>query len=175
MTNRQDDAATRRIAVYTGTFDPLTLGHLNVIERGSRLVESLVVGIGINPQKNPLFTNEERIEMIEDAVRPLGNVTVQVFRGLAVHFVRQCGSRLMLRGMRSLSDLEAEFTMTLANRKLDPDIETIFLMAGEEYAHISSSLIKQIAILGGANELQQFVPALVAKKLLEKLTAGGER
>lgn len=164
-----------RIAVYTGTFDPLTLGHLNVIERGSKLVDRLVVGIGINPQKNPLFTTEERVEIAEEVVRPLGNVRVESFHGLAVQFVKRCGARLMLRGIRSLTDMESEFTMTLANRKLDPEIETIFLMSGDEYSHISSSLIKQIAILGGESELGQFVPPTVVRHLRDKLRATGER
>lgn len=163
-----------RVAVYTGTFDPITLGHLNVIQRGSRLVDRLVVGVGINPQKNPLFTTEERIALIHDVAAPLGNVEAAAFHGLAVHFVRDCGARLLIRGIRSLSDIEAEFTMTLANRKLDPEIETIFLMAGEEFSHISSSLIKQIATLGGEADLQQFVPSLVAQRLMEKLRANGE-
>jgi pantetheine-phosphate adenylyltransferase len=162
-----------RIAVYTGSFDPITLGHLNVIERCSKLVDKLIVGIGVNIDKQVLFTPEERIEMIQEATERLGNVEVQSFTGLSVNFVRQCGARVMIRGVRSLSDMEAEFTMTLANRQLDPGIETVFLMAGEEYSHISSSLIKQIASLAGDKELLKFVPPSVAKAIRRKMKQGG--
>ncbi len=157
-----------RIAVYTGSFDPITLGHLHVIERGSQLVDQLVVGIGVNPDKKSLFSPEERVELVREVTEPLGNVVVESFDELAVKFVRQCGARLILRGVRSLSDMEAEFTMAMANHKLDPEIETVFLMAGEEYSYISSTLVKQVAVLGSDEELAQFVPRLVAERLREK-------
>lgn len=160
-----------RVAVYTGSFDPITWGHVNIIERGSQLVDRLIVGIGVNPGKSPLFTPEERVELVSEVVEPLGNVEVRCFEGLAVQFVRESGARVMLRGVRSLTDMEAEFTMTLANRKLDPEIETIFLVAGAEFSHISSSLIKQVAMFGGNQHLRDFVPPSVAVKLQEKLTA----
>ena len=147
-----------RVAVYTGSFDPITLGHLNVIERSSRLVDKLIVGIGINIEKQALFTPEERVDLVRACTADLGNVEVQSFAGLAVNFVRECGARVMLRGVRSLGDIEAEFTMTLANRKLDPSIETVFLMADDQFSHISSSLIKQIAALASDDELARFVP-----------------
>ena len=136
-----------RVAVYTGSFDPITLGHVNVIERASRLVDQLIVGIGINIEKQSLFTSEERVELVRRATKHLSNVEVRQFSGLAVHFVRECGARVMLRGVRSLTDIEAEFTMTLANRKLDPGMETVFLMADDQFSHVSSSLLKQIAPL----------------------------
>jgi pantetheine-phosphate adenylyltransferase len=120
-----------RIAVYTGSFDPITLGHLNVIERSSRLVDRLIVGIGTNIEKQSLFDPDERVELVRKSVAHLPNVDVQSFSGLSVSFVRQCGARVLVRGVRSLGDTEAEFTMTLANRKLDPAIETVFLMADE--------------------------------------------
>ncbi|HZZ74039.1 MAG TPA: pantetheine-phosphate adenylyltransferase [Pirellulales bacterium] len=157
-----------RIAVYTGSFDPITLGHLNVIERASRLVDRLVVGIGINIEKQALFAPDERLELVCRATGHLPNVSVQTFDGLAVSFVRRCGARVMLRGVRSLSDIEAEFTMTLANRKLDPGIETIFLMADDEYSHVSSSLIKQITPLAGDAELARFVPQIILPELRKK-------
>jgi pantetheine-phosphate adenylyltransferase len=157
------------VAVYTGSFDPITLGHLNVIERCSRLVDRLVIGVGVNIDKQSLFTVEERFEQITTATKRFPNVEVKSFDGLAVQFVRDCNSRLMVRGVRTLSDMEAEFTMSLANRQLDPGIETIFLMAGEEYSHVSSSLIKQIAALAGRDELLRFVPENVADALLAKL------
>ena len=162
-------AADTRIAVYTGSFDPITLGHLNVIERCSRLVDRLVVGIGVNIEKAPLFTPQERIELVRRTTTSLGNVAVEQFSGLAVKFVRECGSRVMIRGVRSLTDIELEFTMTLANRKLDPGIETLFLMADEEFSHISSTLIKQIATMAGDEELARFVPQVVVEALREKL------
>lgn len=147
-----------RVAVYTGSFDPITLGHINVIERASRLVDKLIVGIGINIEKQALFTPDERLELVSHATHHLLNVEVRQFIGLAVHFVRQCGARVMLRGVRSLTDIEAEFTMTLANRKLDPGIETVFLMADEQFSHVSSSLLKQITPLATDEELARFVP-----------------
>ena len=148
-----------RTAVYTGSFDPVTLGHLNIIERASSLVDRLIVGIGINVEKQ--------------ATRQLANVEVQSFRGLAVHFVRNCGARVMLRGVRSLSDIESEFTMTLANRQLDAGIETVFLMADEQYTHVSSSLLKQITPLASDEELARFVPQQIICELRKKFPADG--
>ena len=161
-----------RIAVYTGSFDPITLGHLNVIERASRLVDKLIVGIGVNIEKQSLFSPEERVELVRRSVSHLKNVEVQSFSGLAVNFVRQCGASVLVRGVRSLGDTEAEFTMTLANRKLDPGIETVFLMADEQYSHVSSSLIKQIAALAGDDELSRFVPREVVTAIRRKMTTG---
>jgi pantetheine-phosphate adenylyltransferase len=127
-----------RRAVYTGSFDPISLGHLNVIERSARLVDELIVGVGQNIDKQPLFDADERVELIRRACAHIPNVIVKTFDGLAVRFVRDCGARVIVRGVRSLGDIEHEFTMTLANRKLDPDIETVFLMADDEYSHVSS-------------------------------------
>jgi len=158
-----------RVAVYTGSFDPITLGHLNVIERSSRLVDKLIVGIGINIEKQSLFTPEERVELVQASTAHLDNVEVKEFAGLAVNFVRECGSRVMLRGVRSLGDIEAEFTMTLANRKLNPAIETVFLMADDQFSHVSSSLIKQIAALASDEELARFVPQEVVSAIRVKM------
>jgi pantetheine-phosphate adenylyltransferase len=158
-----------RRAVYTGSFDPITLGHLNVIERSSHLVDTLVVGVGSNIDKQSLFSAEERVELIERTTGHLPNVQVQMFSGLAVHFVRDCQARVIIRGVRSLTDMETEFTMTLANRKLDPEIETVFLMADDEFSHVSSSLIKQITPLAGDQELSRFVPAAIIADLRKKL------
>jgi pantetheine-phosphate adenylyltransferase len=162
-----------RRAVYTGSFDPITLGHLNVIERSSRLVDELIVGVGTNIEKESLFTAEERVELIRRMSDPLGNVLVRQFTGLAVRFVRESNARVIIRGVRSLSDMEAEFTMTLANRKLDPGIETVFLMADEEYSHVSSSLIKQITSLAGDEELARFVPRAIIPDLRARLKEQG--
>lgn len=156
-------------AVYTGSFDPLTLGHLNVILRGSRLVEELIVGVGRNIEKASMFSDEERVELIERCTAELSNVTVRMFSGLAVRFVRECGARVIIRGVRSLSDMEAEFTMTMANRKLDPLVETVFLVADEEFTHVSSSLIKQITPLASDEELARFVPAAIVPDLRRRM------
>jgi pantetheine-phosphate adenylyltransferase len=155
-------------AVYTGSFDPITLGHLNVIERSSRLVDELVVGVGLNIEKESLFSAEERVSLIRRATAHLKNIEIKTFTGLAVKFVRDCDARVIIRGVRSLTDMEVEFTMTLANRKLDPDIETVFFMADEEFSHVSSSLIKQITPLAGDKELARFVPEVVIPDLRRK-------
>jgi pantetheine-phosphate adenylyltransferase len=157
-----------RTAVYTGSFDPITLGHLNIIERASSLVDRLVVGVGINVEKNPLFTLDERVALIKKTTQPWPNVEVKTFSGLAVNFVRDCGARVMIRGVRPLQDLEAELTMMLANRQLDPGIETVVLMADKEFAHVSSSLIKQIAPLASDEELAHFVPLEVVEAIRKK-------
>src|SRR5579884_3178816 len=150
-------------AVYTGVFDPIHFGHVDVIRRGSRLFGRLVVGVGINPDKASFFSLEERVEMVRQAVAPLSNVEVMPFTGLAVRFVRQVGARVMLRGLRTLSDMEYEFTMSLTNLDLDPEVETVFLMSKVEYSHISSSLIKQIGALKG--DLDKFVTPDVRRAL----------
>ena len=158
-----------RIAVYTGSFDPITLGHLNVIERSSRLVDKLVVGVGVNIEKPSLFTPEERVKLVQRATESLTNVEVREFQGLAVTFVRECGAEVIIRGVRSLTDMENEFTMTLANMQLDPGIETVFLMSDAEFSHVSSSLIKQITPLADDEKLARFVPRLVIPDLRRKI------
>lgn len=161
---------TRR-AVYTGSFDPITLGHLNVIERAQLVADELVVGVGVNAHKQPLFSPAERAELVESAIKSAGydHVVVRQFDGLAVRFVRECDARLIVRGVRSVTDMEAEFTMILANRKLDPDIETVFFMAGDEYSHVSSTLIKQITPLASDDELSRFVPLEIIPALRRRL------
>lgn len=147
-----------RTAVFTGTFDPLTLGHLDVIRRGTALFDHLVVGIGVNPNKAMLFGIDERVALVRRVVAPFTNVSVEPFSELAVQFVRRIGARIILRGVRTLSDMEYEFSMTLTNQTLDPTIETVFLMADGEYSHVSSTLIKQVAQFGGESALARFVP-----------------
>jgi pantetheine-phosphate adenylyltransferase len=151
------------LAVYTGVFDPIHLGHLDVIRRGSRIFDRLIVGVGINPEKTSFFTLEERVNLIRMVVAPLPNVEVRAFEGLAVHFVREVGAGIMLRGLRTTSDMEYEFSMSLTNAVLDPEIETVFLMAKETYSHISGTLLRQIATLGGT--LENFVPPQVRAAL----------
>lgn len=161
-----------RVAVYTGSFDPITLGHLNVIERSSRLVDRLIVGIGINVEKTPLFTPQERVELVEHATARFPNVEVRTFTSLAVTFVRECGARVMIRGVRPLADISGEFTMMMANRHLDPDVETVFLMADEEFSHVSSSLIKQITPFSTDEMLSRFVPQEIIPLLRKKIPGG---
>lgn len=163
------EPTTGRTAVFTGMFDPLTLGHLDVIRRGRLLFDHLVVGIGTNPNKQSLFAIEERVALARQVVAPFDNVSVQAFDGLAVQFVRRIGARIILRGVRTLSDMEYEFSMTLTNNRLDPAVETVFLMADGEYSHVSSSLIKQVAQFGGADSLDRFVPPELVGPILAKM------
>ncbi|WP_169979722.1 pantetheine-phosphate adenylyltransferase [Tautonia rosea] len=158
-----------RTAVFTGTFDPITLGHLDVISRGRLLFERLIVAIGINPTKQVLFPIEERVDLAQRVLGQFDNVEVRAFEGLTVDFVRSIGARVILRGLRTLSDMEYEFSMTLTNHRLDPGIETVFLMADGEYAHVSSSLIKQVARYGGPEALARFVPEALVTPILDKV------
>lgn len=159
----------RRTAVFTGTFDPLTLGHFDVIRRGTALFDHLVVGIGVNPNKAMLFDISERVALARKVVEPFPNVSVEPFHELAVQFVRRIGARVILRGVRTLSDMEYEFSMTLTNQRLDPTIETVFLMADGEYSHVSSTLIKQVARFGGEEALGRFVPEMLIAPIMSKI------
>src|SRR5438067_6572840 len=161
-----------RIAVYTGVFDPVHLGHLDVIRRGSKLVDRLVVGVGDNPEKASFFTKEERVALLRLVIKPFANVEVRPFERLAVRFVHDIGARIMLRGLRTTSDMEYEFTMSLTNLALDSEIETVFLMAREEYSHISSTLIRQIASFEG--DLDKFVPPEVKVAILAHIREEGK-
>ena len=165
--NSNPTAKRDGIAVYTGVFDPVHLGHLDVIERGCSIFNRLIVGVGINPDKSPLFSTEERVELLRTVVRSYPNVEVQAFDDLAVSFVRRMGAHVMLRGLRTTSDMESEFNMSLMNHSLDPGIETVFLMAKDTYAHVSGSLLRQIAMLGGP--LDKFVPPEVAAALMARV------
>lgn len=156
-----------RVAVYTGTFDPVHRGHLDVIDRASRLFDRLIVGVGINPDKTTFFDIDERVRLIEAVAAGFDNVEVTKFDGLTVRFVRQAGARIMVRGLRTLSDMEYEFTMSLMNRNLDSEIETVFLMAKEEFSHVSSSLLRQIGQLGG--DLSKFLPDPVKDALVARV------
>ncbi|MEE8619948.1 MAG: pantetheine-phosphate adenylyltransferase [Dehalococcoidia bacterium] len=156
------------VAVYPGTFDPLTYGHMDIIERAATLVGKLVVGIYENPTKQPLFPLEQRVSLVEEAVAGLSNVRVKAFKGLTVDFIRQVGGKVMVRGLRANSDFEREFEMALMNRKLAPDIELFCLMTSLQYQFLSSSLIKEVAKLGGC--LEGMVPEHVAVALKEKFS-----
>ena len=160
-----------RIAVYPGSFDPITLGHLNVIERASLLFDRLIIGIGINIEKQVMFTAEERVEQVRAVTSHLPNIEIRTFRGLAVDFVREVGARVMLRGVRPITDIAGELTMMMANRRLAPDIETLFMIADGDLAHVSSSLIKQIAAVATEEELARFLPAGVVRAVQAKMSA----
>jgi len=159
-----------KIAAYTGSFDPITLGHLDVIQRSSRLVEKLIVGIGENTEKQGLFSTGERIDLVQRCTQNLDNVEVRSFEGLAVNFVTDCDANVMIRGVRPLTDVAAEITMTMANRQLNDQLETVFLMADSKYAHVSSSLIKQIAPLADDDQLARFIPREIIPDLREKIS-----
>ncbi|HEX67868.1 MAG TPA: pantetheine-phosphate adenylyltransferase [bacterium] len=153
--------------IYPGTFDPITYGHLDLIERACRIFSYVLVGVAVNPQKRPLFSIEERVEMVKEVTRGFPKVEVEAFNGLLVDFARKKGIKIILRGVRAISDFEYEFQMALSNRKLAPEIETVFMMPKENYSFLSSKIIKEAASLGA--DLKEFVPPLVEKRLKEKL------
>ncbi|MDX2226205.1 MAG: pantetheine-phosphate adenylyltransferase [Verrucomicrobiae bacterium] len=156
----------KRIAVYPGSFDPVTNGHLDVIERAARIFDEVIVAVAVNDEKNPLFSAAERCRMVEHAVRHLPNVSVDSFPGLLVSYARSKGACALIRGLRAVSDFEFEFQMALMNRGLDPEIETIFLMPKDTYTYLSSRIIKEIARLGG--DVSPFVPAEVVQAMAAK-------
>jgi len=165
------ESPAQRVAVYTGAFDPVHLGHLDIIRRGSRIFDRLVVGVGVNPEKTSFLPVEERVDLLERVVAKWPNVEVRPFTGLAVRFVHDLGAAIILRGLRTLSDMDHEFTMSLMNLSLDPTVETVFLLAKEGFSHISSTLIRQIA--GFEGELGKFVPPEVMAALKGRLPPPG--
>jgi pantetheine-phosphate adenylyltransferase len=166
--SRGDSVTAAQTAAFTGTFDPVTLGHLDVIARAARLFQHVIVGVGSNPDKQSLFTTDERVRLIQECVRDLANVRVDSFAGLAVRFVRRCQAGVIVRGVRSVADMDYEFTMARTNRSLDAAVETLFLPAREEFSHVSSTLIRQIAREADREELAKFVPAPVIEPLMAK-------
>ncbi len=157
----------RRIAIYPGSFDPLTNGHLDLIERGSSIFEHLIVAVLRNAEKHPLFTVSERCEMLQEMTARYKNVSVEAFDGLLVEYARHRNANVILRGIRAISDYEYELQMALMNRKLDPRLETVFMMPAEKYSYLSSRLIKEIFCLGGA--VTGLVPELVEQRLRAKV------
>jgi len=155
-----------KISIYPGSFDPLTNGHLDLIERGARLFDQLIVAILRNENKTSLFTVEERVEMLRESVRRLANVTVEAFDGLLVKFAAQKGARVILRGIRAVSDYEYELQMALMNRKLHPELETVFMLPGEAYSYVSSRQVKEVYRLGG--NISDLVPPIVEQRLRDK-------
>lgn len=156
----------KRTAVYPGTFDPITNGHLDVIERGLKLFDGLIVAIAESQTKEPLFTVDERIRMVKESVKKYKKVNVESFDCLLIDYLHKKKAHIIVRGLRVISDFEYEFQMALTNRKLAPDIETVFMMTAEDYSYLSSRFIKEIARLGGRFDC--FVPPNVAKMLKEK-------
>ena len=154
------------IAIYAGSFDPLTLGHLDIIQRGASIFDELVVGVYDRPEKRLLFSTEERVRMAQQAVAKLKNVRVQPYSGLTVDFAKQIGAQVMVRGLRMSSDFEREFEMAMMNKKLAPELELVCFMASLQYQFLSSSLLKEVAQLGGC--LEDMVPDHVAKALIRK-------
>jgi len=159
-----------RVGLYPGTFDPIHNGHTDIMGRAAKLVDKLVIGVAINAGKGPLFSLEERVAIVEEAVNPLRNQTeivVQPFEGLTMHFAREVGASVIVRGLRAVADFEFEFQMTAMNQQLDRDIETVFFMADPRHQAIASKLVKEIAVLGG--EVSKFVSPSVKERLMEKV------
>lgn len=154
------------IAIYPGSFDPIINGHLDIVKRASAIFDELVIGVYDRPEKRLLFSTEERVEMAQQAVVDFGNVRAQAYSGLTVDFARKVGAKVMVRGLRMSSDFEREFEMAMMNKKLAPDLELVCLMASLQYQFLSSSLLKEVAQLGGC--LEDMVPSHVANALRRK-------
>ena len=154
-------------AVYPGSFDPLTNGHLDLIERSIKIFDELIVGVLRNPDKHPLFSLEERMEMLQEVTAPLGRVRVEAFDGLLVEYAARSKANVILRGIRAISDYEYELQMALMNRKLNPQVETVYMMPAETYSYISSRLVKEVHLLGG--DIKDLVPPIVVQRLKAKV------
>lgn len=157
----------RSKAVYPGTFDPVTYGHIDLIKRAVKIFDTVIIAVARNADKGPLFTSQERVNLLKEATKGIKGVVIEDFDGLVVNYVRQKGASVMIRGLRMISDFEYEFQMALTNRKLAPDIETIFMMPSESYSYLSSKLIKEAFALGA--NVKAFVPGFVTKALAKKL------
>lgn len=157
----------KKTAVYAGSFDPVTFGHIDIIKRAARIFDRVIVAVAHITEKKPLFTFAERVTMLRKATRNIPNVKVDDFSCLAVDYVSKSGANVLIRGLRMISDFEYEFQMALTNRKLNKNIETIFLMPNEAYSYLSSTLIKEAASLGA--DISDFVPSFIEKKLKTKL------
>ena len=157
----------KKKAIYPGSFDPITNGHIDIVLRAQSIFDEVVVAILKNPDKDSLFTVRERIDMLKEIFKENGRVTIRAFDGLLVNFARQLNANAIVRGLRAISDFEYEFQMALMNRKLSPEIETVFMTPREEYTYLSSGLVKEIASHGG--DIHEFVPEIVEKRLRNKL------
>ena len=156
----------KRVAIYPGSFDPLTSGHVDIIERGARIFDSIIVAILVNVEKAPLFSETERVAIIREVFKDKPNVQVETFNGLLVEYAQRKGATVLVRGLRAVSDFEYEFQMALMNRHLAPGLETVFMMPAEQYTYISSRLIKEVFSLGG--EVTGLVPPVVEERLRDK-------
>lgn len=156
-----------RTAIYPGSFDPVTLGHLDIIERSAGLFDRVVIGVLTNSQKTPMFSPEERVEMLREVTAGFPNVEVESFSGLTVDFARKSGAKFMIRGLRAVTDFEYELQLSHTNREIAPDIDTIFFTTGINFGYISSSVTKEIASYGG--DISRFVPPLVEERVKAKL------
>ena len=159
-------------AVYPGSFDPVTFGHLDIITRSAKLVDELIVGVLVNNAKSPLFSVEERVKILEKTVENIPNVKVIPFEGLLVEFVRKMEAQMVVRGLRAITDFEYELQMAQTNHKLEPELEKIFLTTSLEYSYLSSSTVKEVAAFGG--DISQFVPHIVIERMQEKMDKKGE-
>ena len=162
-----------KIAVYPGSFDPVTNGHLDVIKRSAKVFDKVIVGVLDNMAKKPLFTPDERVDMIKRVAANIENVEVYAFSGLLVDFMKQFDSAVIIKGLRTISDFEYEFQMALLNKSLNPDVETFFMMTDSKYSYISSSMVKEVARLGGG--IDEFVPCDIIKEIDKKIKNGGHR
>ncbi|MBU5449418.1 pantetheine-phosphate adenylyltransferase [Acetivibrio sp. MSJd-27] len=162
-----------KIAVYPGSFDPITNGHLDIIKRASKVFDKVIVSILVNSSKTPCFEMEERRALIERVMGDLPNVEVDCFEGLLVNYVRKKGAHVIIKGLRAISDFEYEFQMALANTKIAPDIETLFMMTNQEYSYLSSSIVKELASLGGS--LEGLVPDEIMQDIIDKVREHEER
>lgn len=160
-------AQNNAIAVYPGTFDPCTNGHLDIINRASKMFGTVIVGVLRNSSKTPLFSTDERVNILKEVTKEIPGVSVRSFDGLSVDFVRSCGASVIVRGLRAITDFEYELQMAQTNRVMAPDIDTAFLITSLEYAYLSSTTVKEVASFG--QDLSPFVPPLVAKMMAEKL------
>ena len=154
-------------AIYPGSFDPVTLGHLDIIKRAAGLVDELIVGVLNNNAKMPLFSVEERVKMLEEVTKDIPNVKIMPFAGLLVDFARQTGARVVVRGLRAITDFEYEVQMSQMNHKLEAEVETVFFTTSLEYSYLSSSTVKEVAAFGG--DISQFVPETVVEKINDKM------
>ena len=154
-------------AIYPGSFDPVTLGHMDIIKRSCKIVDELIVGVLNNNAKTPLFSVEERVKMLREATKELKNVKVVEFEGLLVDFAKAIDAKVVIRGLRAITGFEYELQMTQTNHKLEPDVETLFLTTSIEYSFLSSTTVKEVAAFGG--DITQFVPEVVVKEIEEKM------
>lgn len=155
-----------KIGLYPGSFDPITNGHLDIIERAARFFDKVIIAVSVNSGKKPLFTIEERVDMLRNVLKDFSNVEIDSFEGLTVEYASERGAAAIVRGLRAISDFENEFQMALTNKKLKPKVETLFMMAQANYSFLSSSVVRELAMHGGC--VQEFVPSYVEKRLREK-------